>query len=412
MAEHIRDGRGKYEPAPGWGIEPNNAGLVQDLDGNNRDSMNTVFGEKISGTRTPTLSVQFQYGIASDFATENLANGGTATVEDSLSKLATGTNAAGSAAIQTNEYLRYIPGHEAYMFFTMALTQGVANSHQRVGLYDDNDGFYLGYEGEDFCVSRMRDGVVEEKIVIDTNEVFVGDTFDPTKGNVYKISFGYLGFACISFEIMSPKGNWVLIHKFEYPNSENVTHITQTNLPARAEVTNTGNTTNLEFRSGSLTFGVVDGGGKDPSSRLFSASVPTTAITAGNFHIATFRVKDTFNGRENRIKAHLLLISVATELSKISSWKLLRNATITNTPTWNDVNTSDSIMEYSTDTTINFATGDDLIPWTMAKDDSFFEQVENQLVFLRPGETSSIVVITPVGTTGTVETAFRWKELF
>ncbi len=86
--------------------------------------------------------------------------------------------------------------------------------------------------------------------------------------------------------------------------------------------------------------------------------------------------------------------------------------TFTNTPTWTDINTSDSIMEFSVDATVNFATGDDLIPWSMSKIDSFFEQVEEQLIRIKPGETSSIVITTPVGTSGTVETAFRWKELF
>jgi hypothetical protein len=69
-------------------------------------------------------------------------------------------------------------------------------------------------------------------------------------------------------------------------------------------------------------------------------------------------------------------------------------------------------MEYSTDATITFGTGDISIPWNMARVDSFFEDVTNQNIRLRPGETSSIIIVTPVGTTGTVDTAFRWKELF
>lgn len=395
----------------GEDIETDNPFAIRDVDDANRLSQNTVFGEKIQGIRKPTIAAQFQYGISSDGATITNANGGQSIIEDSLLKVSTGTNVAGSSIIQTTNFLRYIPGHEGYMYFTAVFTEGVADSYQRAGLYDSDNGFFIGYEGADFKITRRRDGV-DTSITIDVDEVFEIDTFDPAKGNVYKISFGYLGFAAITFEIMSKKGTWRELGKFEYPNSATVTHILQTYLPARAETANTGNNTNLEMRSGSFSVGIVDGGGTDPGARLFSASVPTTTISAGNFLVAMFRNKATFNSIENRVKATLMLISTATDLSKISSWKLLRNATITNTPTWTDVNTTDSIMEYSVDATIDFNTGDDLIPWSLAKVDSFFEQIEQQLIDLKPGETSSVVVTTPVGTTGSVETSFRWKELF
>lgn len=387
---------------------------VADIDTNNRMSLNTVFGEKITGRRVPSVAVQFQYGLPEGFATETLLNGGTATLEDSLSKLATGINAAGSAAIQTNEYLRYVPGHEAYFFFTMALTQGVADSFQRVGLYDDNDGFYIGYEGADFCVSRMRDGVVEDQVTIDLLTVFEPQdgVFDPTKGNIYRITFGYLGFATINYEVMSPCGCWRTIHKIEYPNAENVTHIKQTNLPARAQVTNTGNTTNLEFRSGSLAFGIIDGAGTDPSSRLFSASLPDQTITSGNYNVVTFRNKDTFFGLENRVKARLMLISAATDLNKNASFQVIKNMDLTNTPTWTDVDTDYSTFEYSTDATVDILTGNVALPFIMFRTDSFFEKVEDLIVELNPGDTASIVVTTPGGAAGTVDVAFRWKELF
>ena len=71
------------------------------------------------------------------------------------------------------------------------------------------------------------------------------------------------------------------------------------------------------------------------------------------------------------------LISAATEVNKLPKWKIIRDATITNTPTWTDVNTTDSVLEYSTDATINIATGTELLDWNMSKIDSFFEKTGN-----------------------------------
>jgi hypothetical protein len=376
---------------------------------NGRDSLNTVFGEKIIGTRIPSFAAQFQYGVATDQGDVVTANGGTATTEDSLLKVSTSTNTAGAARIQTTDYLRYIPGHEAYINFTGVFTEGVADSWQRAGLFDDDNGFFIGYEGTQFTFTRRRDGTdYNHSITLD--DVFVG--FDPTKGNIYRISFGYLGFAAISLEVMKPSGGWTLAHKIEYPNAEEVTHITQTNLPARAQVANEGNATDVVFYSGSYEFGIVDGGGADPAARAFSGGVNDVTISEGEFAVVTFRNKSTFKSIENRISARLLLISASTEVNKLPAFTLIRNATITNTPTWTDVNTDDSTFEYSTDALVSSGTGDVLLPWDMSKVDSFFENVRDFNVKLRPGETSTVLLTTAAGASGEVSVAFRWEELF
>lgn len=393
-------------------ITNSNPLYTRDIDGNNRNSLNTVFGEKITGIRVPSFSAQFQYGLASEQASTDLQNGGTAIISNSLLIVSTGTNSAGEARIQTTEYLRYLPGHEAYLVFTGVYTQGVENSWQRAGIFDDDNGFFIGYEGTDFKVTRRRDGTDYSTTINLSTFNYDGGILDPTKGNIYRISFGYLGFATINFEVMTPKGEWILLHQILYPNTSTVTHILQTNLPARAHVSNTGNTSDIVFKSGSYEMGVIDGGGKDASARYFSSSLDNISISAGNYNIVTFRNKSTFNSIENRIKAKLLLASAATDINLISTWKVIRNATFTNTPTWTDVNTTDSTFEYSTDATINATTGEIMLPWTMAKVDSFFEQVENLNVTLKPGETASVLITTALGASGTVDIAFRWKELF
>jgi hypothetical protein len=48
----------------------------------------------------------------------------------------------------------------------------------------------------------------------------------------------------------------------------------------------------------------------------------------------------------------------------------------------------------------------------MSKVDSFFENVRDFNVKLRPGETSTVLLTTAAGASGEVSVAFRWEELF
>lgn len=392
-------------------VNPANPLPAKDIDGANRVSSNTVFGEKNVGVRKVDIAAQFQYGFPLGSADPDVSNGGTITTVDSMLTVSTGTNAAGAASIANRKALRYIPGHEAYTFFTAVFTEGVADSYQRAGLFDDQNGFFIGYEGADFKVTRRRKGV-DTSVTITLADIFEDGSYDPTKGNVYKISFGYLGFATIVFEVLQPNGQWVILHKIEYPNSSTETHITNTNLPPRTQVANTGNTSNIVFKTGSFTAGIVDGGGGDPAARRFTYTDTAKAIVAVSQMVVTFRSKSTFSSLTNYIETLFTLLSLATDLSKNSTWEFRRNMTITNSPTWADINTLDSTIEYSTDAAVTSGTGESLLAFSMGKTDRIYEQIEDEDVSLLPSDTLTLVNTTPTGTTGTFDLSLREKELF
>jgi hypothetical protein len=379
-----------------------------------RVSMNTVFGEKITAVRQADIAAQFQYGFPAGSATTTTANGGTITIVESMLTISTGTNVAGSASISNRKALRYIPGQEAFTNFTAVFSTGKEDSYQRAGLFDSVNGFFIGYEGTDFMVTRRRDSV-DTSVTIDLNSVYDEQygVFDPTKGNVYRISFGYLGFAAINFEVMTPSGSWASIHKIEYPNSNTVTHIMNTNLQPRGSAANTGNNTDISLKVGSFSAGIVDGGGFDPASRRFTFDQTNQSITAGSLMVITFRSKSTFASLTNYIQSVLTLLSFNTDLSKSSLWELEKNATITGTPTWNDVDTNDSTIEYSTNAVVTRGSGrlDFSIPLGKV-DRELITNLEEQEIELLPQDTMTLFIITPTGTTGTYDLSFRWKEKF
>lgn len=392
-----------------------NGGLpVSDIDHADRTALNTVFGEKITAIRRSDIAAQFQYGFPASSAAPEIANGGTITIVESMLTVATGTNVAGSAAISNRRAIRYLPGQEAFSNFTAIYTSPKADSFQRAGLFDSENGFFIGYEGLVFNVTRRRDGI-DENHEIDLESVFdeIDGVYDPTKGNVYRVSFGYLGFAVINFEVMTPRGSWRTLHKIEYPNLTTETHILNTNLQPRIEVENSGNDTSIVVQTGSFSAGVIDGGGGDPASRLFTFAQTEQAITAGTLMVVTFRSKSTFAGLTNYIQSIFTLLSFNTDLSKSSLWELERNATITNAPTWTDINTLDSTIEFSTDAVVTHGTGilDFSIPLGKI-DRELITDLETQKIELLPEDWITLFITTGLGTNGTYDLSFRLRELF
>jgi hypothetical protein len=381
---------------------------VSDMDSVGRSGANSIFGDKIVGTKRPSLSYQYNYGYRDRDFTITELNGGNVSSANSQIYLRTGVDPAGSASAESRGYLRYIPGHEAYILFTVVFSKGVANSYQRAGMFDDDDGIYLGYENENFTITRRRAGVNHRKI-INIEDVFIDGSFNPTLGNVYKISFGYLGFANITFECLTSDGRWATIGRFNYPNTATETHIANTNIPIRGDVANTGNTSDIFLSSASVSAGIIDGAAQDPSARPYTFERGTVTTAVGDNMLVAFRNVTTYNGKINRVRAVAQLISAATEGNKTVRWKIVFNPDLLNTPTWAPVD-PDSIIEYSTDAVIDFATGVTGVAWSMAKSDSFFEIVDNLGGDISAGDIAVIVV----NSSGASETEFsmRYKELF
>lgn len=387
-----------------------------DVDHNQRQGLNSIFGDRIVGIRKVHIGSQFQYGVQAEDVDTELLNGGSFAIVDSLFEFHTGANVAGSARVQSVQTVRYIPGQEMYCYFTAVFSPPKADSYQRGGLYDDENGYFVSYEGAVFTFTRRRDGVdFGQPIDLASFNARNRYTLDPTKGNIYRITYGYLGFAPISLEVMKPNGSFDILAKIEYPNSATIIHTIQTFLPIRGEVGNTGNDTDIVLSSGSLTAGIVDGGGNAPAGREFTFSNAVVFTIATNTTLVTFRNKDIFSGKSNRVPARLLLISGANELNKNARWKLYDNPILeaAPVPVWADVDTDNSTLEYSLNAVVDYAASEKtFLTWNKFKTSDFFEMVEDLQLDLMPGRMASFAIETDIGGAGDADLSIRWSELF
>lgn len=375
--------------------------------------MNTVFWDQITWRRVPTLSSQFHYPLETWRSIFAWANWGSVNNNDSQLRLVTDTQADSLAIITWTFYLRYIPGHEAYSLFTMVFNEPTsADSYQRIGIFDWDNWFYIWYNWTDFVLWRVRNWTRSE-IIVDTTKVFPStlfSAFNPQKWNIYRISFAYLGFGPITYEVMLPNGWWVVLWQVQYPNNFTETNTATSYLPIRGELFNWSSAEVMEMSSWSVTTWIVDGAWVDPWARRFAFSSWSITIIAWNQTLVIFRNKSTYATKENRVNSILTLVSAATEWIKTVSWRVVRNPTITIPWTWVDVETADSIMEYNVTWVVDPASWKDLLGWNMAKSDSFFQQLNDQKITLAPGEWAWIIVNSV--NASDVSLSFRWEELF
>jgi hypothetical protein len=132
----------------------------------------TAFGQLDVAERTPQVQVKFPYGI-NDLITQTLLNNTSGGSEVTATKGVASITAAGSypsfAQIRSYDTVRYGPGQGAECMFTAAFPSGgVALSEQHVGAGDDDEGFFFGYEGENFSIEHHLHGALEIRNLVIT----------------------------------------------------------------------------------------------------------------------------------------------------------------------------------------------------------------------------------------------------
>lgn len=231
-----------------------------------------IYGGLITSKRLNQIEVDFSTSgaVASRFNTVTSGTG-TNTLSNGLLTLSTGTGTTALAKGTSFNRTTYVVGHEIFACFSVTFTTPTSvNSYQRVGLYDDTDGFYIGYNGTTFGVTRRSAGVEtfiprsawDDQLTGTTGSFFqrseVAEAIDFTKTNVYRIRFGWYGGGEIIFEVYSPDGKWVIFHKIRFPNSSTGTSVQNPNLPLRGEVSKTSaDAVSLSVTSGAWVAGTT-----------------------------------------------------------------------------------------------------------------------------------------------------------
>jgi hypothetical protein len=220
------------------------------------DLQQDVFNELVVATRYN--QVEINYATADPDSISDLTvtktNGGDASNLNGQAVFTSNANTNGGVKAVTDLAVAYRPQSESYAAFSAIWPSGgLANSYQRLGIYDTNNGFFIGYEGTSFGIT-LRKAAVDTFIAqaswnVDTLIGGVGSKYtrngvpeaiDFTKDNIYRVRFGWLGAANIYWETMSPDGEWVLFNVYRHPNTTGGTSINNPDIPITLDIQKTG----------------------------------------------------------------------------------------------------------------------------------------------------------------------------
>ena len=121
-----------------------------------------AFGELSVAEPTPVVQVQFPYNINPEII-ELQDNFGTSTVSNNMATLTTGAFANRAASIQSIKALKYNAGQGALWRGSGLFTTGVDGSTQWIGIGDNGDGYFFGYQDTVFGIMRRQGGVPETR---------------------------------------------------------------------------------------------------------------------------------------------------------------------------------------------------------------------------------------------------------
>lgn len=153
------------------------------------------FGETLVAQLTPASQATFTRGInPTTFITRSIGAGSSVTASNNLGFLQSGTAATGSASIQMRRGLTYRAGQGSVFRGTAIFGTPVDNTYQLIGFGNIESGYHFGYQGTNFGILHVPDGVREvRKLTVNAGGVANGTNVTVTlngESKTYTIAGG------------------------------------------------------------------------------------------------------------------------------------------------------------------------------------------------------------------------------
>jgi hypothetical protein len=385
-------------------------------------------GELIVGQLHPLFQSSFEYTVDNTEITENTSTGGSITQADAMAVVSSSAVTGSSAKMESSRIAKYRAGLGGLTRFTALFTTGVAGTEQYIGLLDQEgssaafrNGFCVGYDGETFGVHRFQNDVKTTIALADCDDPLDGSgdsgmRIDTTKLNVFQIAFQYLGGGAIYFSIEdAATGRFIVFHTVLYANKFTVPSTYNPNFHFTLWVNNGATTSDIILKSASFAF-FVEGKTKfvevhrpHQSSGLRQKLAVTTEIA-----LLTIRVKQLYASKQNFISIFIENIVASIESSganNLGSIRLVKNAELGGTPSYSDVHTTNSVVEYDVSATTVNGAGTELYPVPLAgKNDKIDKDLTRFEFILKHGDT--LTVAGSSANSATMNAAVLWSELF
>lgn len=281
---------------------------------------------------------------------EELVTGGTATfvTNESSVDLAVTTSSGSKAVRQTFRVFPYQPGKSLQVLATFVMGAGKANLRQRVGYFNTANGVFFQLNGttKSFVLRTNTSGTPSDTRTVDQAD-WNGDkldgtgasglVLDVTKAQILYMDFEWLGVGSVRCGFVI-NGQFIVCHTFNNANDINKVYMQTAILPIRYEIENTGATASSSTLK-QICSSVISEGGYDQKSALSWArrSSVLTSVTTSFAPIVSIRLKST---RLGGIAIPSIFNAIPIGSTLDYEIALIKNPTLTGTPSWSSVSES------------------------------------------------------------------------
>jgi len=254
-----------------------------------------------------------------------------------------------------------MPGKSQFIAITGVIGTGVSGAVVDTYYGDANNGIFFRQNGNTNLQLALRSsgvtGSPAETVVNQADWSFdgfntglnsknpSGKTLDITKSFILLIDLQFLGMGRVRvwFDI---DGVPFLAHEFKNANNLALPYMQTASLPVGMLVTSTGGSKTAYFKCASV---ISEGGSVTDYGNPIAT--PEVTVTAGN-GVRTFAVavrpKTTFNSLPNRALVVLECLDICVTGNSAIKWEIALGATFSVQPTFTDINTTYSGLEYGT----------------------------------------------------------------
>lgn len=307
------------------------------IGGNSLDA----FGDTVSHQYTPIWQAAFisggggtngafnttipnQLGVSYTTGTGAVTSGPFNAATPSMLKLDTGGTAANATAhFRGTKIARYRPGQAMLCRFSVVFASAVARTYQIVGIGDDSDGYFFGYNLTAYGIlyrsrgtgTRVDTWIPQSSWNVDKCDGtgLSGFNINPQKGNIYQIKYPFLGFGPIFFQVLNPALNtWITAHVIEYPNANTTIQISDPAMNFYSLCANdqTGGTTAAMYVGSA---GIFLSGERLYLGSQFAATTPAQASVTTEASLLGVANAYGINGTTNRSMLRMRTLSVASD---------------------------------------------------------------------------------------------------
>lgn len=383
----------------------------------------TTYEDVKNSPVTPIFQGTFEYTVDNtELNVNTIANTGTITQSLGKAIIATGTTANSTAQLTSVNHLRFRPGQGNIVRMAIWFSAGVTGGAQLCGLADEvgsstyfKNGGMIGRINNIFGIHLFSNdaiATIPQSSWDDPLDGSVSDmVYDPTKDNFFDVSFGG---GILQFRIRGPQGDMIVFHTQVTSNTSEDPQAANLNFNYIMYADNGATTTDVFVKCS--TYGCMVAGLTTLAlihRPQFTTGVVTKTGVTTPIALFTIRSKATYEGGTNFIDILLEKLDTSIEAASannLGNVLLLKNATIGGTPDYNDINTTNSVMEI--DVAGTTVTGGKVLDLDLlaGKNASISEDLTPFSFVIRPGDT--ITVVGESANSATFNASVLWQELF